>query len=78
MIILTGKGEGKNIRKGIFDFFTPNNLGKVLLTTVIMYGTVNSVRYLAIGVHDGGRYSCEVETDAAEPLARVHIVEILG
>ena len=31
-----------------------------------------------IGVHDGGRYSCEVETDSAEPLAVVHIVEILG
>ncbi len=30
------------------------------------------------GVHDGGRYSCEIETDSAEPLAVVHIVEILG
>jgi hypothetical protein len=34
--------------------------------------------YFRTGIHDGGRYSCEIETDTAEPLAVVHIVEILG
>ncbi len=33
---------------------------------------------LDLNVHDGGEYSCEVETDDAEPTAVVHTVEILG
>jgi hypothetical protein len=41
------------------------------------YGS-GTVLYTDTGVHDGGRYSCEIETDSAEPLAVVHIVEILG
>ena len=31
-----------------------------------------------MNIHDGGEYSCEVETDDAEPTAVVHTVEILG
>ena len=31
-----------------------------------------------LNIHDGGEYSCEVETDDAEPTAVVHTVEILG
>jgi hypothetical protein len=34
--------------------------------------------FLDLNVHDGGEYSCEVETDDAEPTAVVHTVEILG
>ena len=33
---------------------------------------------LGLNIHDGGEYSCEVETDDAEPTAVVHTVEILG
>ena len=33
---------------------------------------------LDLNIHDGGEYSCEVETDEAEPTAVVHTVEILG
>jgi hypothetical protein len=46
-------------------------------TTFSFYGS-GTVLYTDAGVHDGGRYSCEIETDSAEPLAVVHIVEILG
>lgn len=31
-----------------------------------------------MNIHDGGEYSCEVETDDVEPTAVVHTVEILG
>jgi hypothetical protein len=31
-----------------------------------------------LNIHDGGEYSCEVETDDADPTAVVHTVEILG
>ena len=31
-----------------------------------------------LGVHDGGLYRCEIEQDVNQPLAVVHIVEILG
>ena len=34
--------------------------------------------FLGLNIHDGGEYSCEVETDDAEPTAVVHTVEILG
>jgi hypothetical protein len=33
---------------------------------------------LGINIHDGAEYSCEIETDASEPLTVVHTVEILG
>ena len=38
----------------------------------------NNLRIDSIGIHDGGKYSCEAEVEATEPLAVVHIVEILG
>jgi len=31
-----------------------------------------------VDLNDGGEYICEVETDASEPIAIVHTVEILG
>ena len=31
-----------------------------------------------LNIHDGGEYSCEIETDDPEPTAVVHTVEILG
>jgi len=43
-----------------------------------------SIKYMTdplwtgMNIHDGGEYSCEVETDDLDPTAVVHTVEILG
>ncbi len=33
---------------------------------------------VGLNIHDGGEYSCEIETDRDQPVAMVHTVEILG